>query len=846
MSTSFLSAKRLYNTLSYHGGRFSFLNNKHSTQRRLFFDLVKRLPPIIQIVIGKSTSSNDSNKDDREEEKDFLEELENGKHVNTNRLLVSSSPSQGGKSGRPKEEFKPEEEEYECEDDWEDPDGQNHSKGKENKKYDNSSSNKGGPNKHGIKFLAVSVNWPALLATVGLSYVLLANSSSKDVSPKEITLQQFVRDILPSGDVDHLEVTGDKHRVRVYMRGNDGIPSYYFTIGSVEAMERALHEATMPSTSPGSSSSVMQQSTAGLIIPPIRYRGPGVDLLGLFGFLVANIPLALGAYFIYGFWKASRALKGRFPPSSSSNSSSGSPGFGAGSGLFSIGRSRARLYNAERSVRIRFRDVAGMDEAKEEVQEFVRFLKEPQTFERLGAKIPKGAILAGPPGTGKTLLAKAVAGEASVPFLSVSGSEFVEMFVGVGSSRVRDLFAEAKELAPCIVFIDEIDAIGKTRGRGGPWGGTGANDERENTLNQLLVEMDGFETDQRVVVLAGTNRPDVLDPALTRPGRFDRMIAIDRPDMKGRREIFRVHLRPLRLLDPSSTEGKKPPANTLNVPKSRKDVLDGLAERMAFMTPGFSGADIANVCNEAALIAARLGASHVQLQHFDMAIERVVAGLERKTRILAPHEKRTVAYHEAGHAVCGWFLEHADPLLKVSIIPRGVAALGYAQYLPSDQYLFTKEQLADRICMTLGGRVSEEIFLGTISTGAQDDLQKVTSLVYSQLVKFGMNAAIGPLAYDTEGSGASGSSTALVLPGQKPYSEATAQLIDQEARKLVNETLERTRKLLEEKKEAVRALAERLLEKEVLNREDLVQLLGPRPFPMKHAYDEFMERQKLL
>ena len=361
----------------------------------------------------------------------------------------------------------------------------------------------------------------------------------------------------------------------------------------------------------------------------------------------------------------------------------------------------------ETGSQVRFKDVAGMDEAKEEVIEFVKFLREPAVYERLGAKIPKGAIIAGAPGTGKTLLAKAVAGEAGVPFLSVSGSEFVEMFVGVGSSRVRDLFAEAKELAPCIVFIDEIDAIGKTRGRTGYPGG--GNDERESTLNQLLVEMDGFNTDQRVVVLAGTNRLDVLDSALTRPGRFDRVIVVDKPDLKGRRDIFKVHLRPLRL-------------GSLNT--------DTLAHKLAFLTPGFAGADIANVCNEAALIAARLDCDSVLEKHFEMAIERVIAGIEKKSRVLSMEEKRTVAYHEAGHAVMGWFLEHADPFLKVSIIPRGSAALGYAQYIPPDQYLFSEQQLLDRMCMTLGGRVAEEQFIGRISTGARDDLQKVTKLAY--------------------------------------------------------------------------------------------------------------------
>lgn len=348
-----------------------------------------------------------------------------------------------------------------------------------------------------------------------------------------------------------------------------------------------------------------------------------------------------------------------------------------------------------------------MDEAKVEIMEFVKFLKNPAAYEKLGAKIPKGAILSGPPGTGKTLLAKATAGEAGVPFLSVSGSEFVEMFVGVGASRVRDLFASAKKHAPCIIFVDEIDAIGKARGKGGQFGG---NDERESTLNQLLVEMDGFGSHEHVVVLAGTNRPDVLDEALMRPGRFDRHIAIDRPDIKGRGDIFKVHLRPIKTDE--------------DIPK--------LAQKLAALTPGFSGADIHNVCNEAALIAARHNQETVKEADFEAAIERVIVGLEKKSKVLSPEEKKTVAYHEAGHAVAGWYLEHADPLLKVSIIPRGIGALGYAQYLPKDQYLYSTLQLMDRMCMTLGGRVSEQIFFGTITTGAQDDLQKVTKMAYAQ------------------------------------------------------------------------------------------------------------------
>ena len=411
------------------------------------------------------------------------------------------------------------------------------------------------------------------------------------------------------------------------------------------------------------------------------------------------------------------------------------------------------------------RDVAGCEEAKVEIMEFVNFLKNPQQYLDLGAKIPKGALLTGPPGTGKTLLAKATAGEAAVPFITVSGSEFLEMFVGVGPSRVRDMFSMARKNAPCILFIDEIDAVGRKRG-GRSFGG---HSEQENTLNQLLVEMDGFNTTTNVVVLAATNRSDILDGALLRPGRFDRQIFVPPPDIKGRASIFKVHLQPLKtLLDKMET-----------------------ARKLAALTPGFTGADIANVCNEAALIAARDLNETIIFKHFEAAIERVVAGLEKKTKVLQPEEKKTVAYHEAGHAVCGWFLEHADPLLKVSIIPRGMG-LGYAQYLPKEQYLYTKEQLFDRMCMTLGGRASEEIFFGKITSGAQDDLKKVTQNAYSQVVQLGMSEKVGNLSFD------------LPQPGEmvidKPYSEETAQLIDSEVRSLVKSAYDRTHQLLTEHK----------------------------------------------
>eukprot|EP00092_Neocalanus_flemingeri_P000083 GFUD01000085.1.p1 GENE.GFUD01000085.1~~GFUD01000085.1.p1 ORF type:complete len:503 (+),score=213.42 GFUD01000085.1:1-1509(+) len=469
-------------------------------------------------------------------------------------------------------------------------------------------------------------------------------------------------------------------------------------------------------------------------------------------------------------------------------------------------QSTAKIVNPS-EINVAFKDVAGCEEAKIEIMEFVNFLKNPAQYTDLGAKIPKGAILTGPPGTGKTLIAKATAGEANVPFISVSGSEFLEMFVGVGPARVRDMFAMARKNAPCILFIDEIDAVGRKRGGRN----IGGQSEAENTLNQLLVEMDGFNTGStNVIVLAATNRVDILDQALMRPGRFDRQIYVPAPDIKGRSSIFQVHLGNLK------TEVEKL----------------SLAKKMAALTPGFTGADIANVCNEAALIAARDLSENIVLKHFEAAIERVVAGMEKKTNVLGPEEKKTVAYHEAGHAVCGWFLEYADPLLKVSIIPRG-KGLGYAMYLPKEQYLYTTEQLNDRMCMTLGGRAAERIFFNRITTGAQDDLQKVTKSAYSQITQFGMNEAVGNVSFEQPQQGE--------MVFDKPFSEHTAQLIDEEAKKLISNAMDRTIKLLTEKKDLVEKVALRLLEKEVLNREDMIELLGPRPFKEKSTYEEFVE-----
>jgi len=477
----------------------------------------------------------------------------------------------------------------------------------------------------------------------------------------------------------------------------------------------------------------------------------------------------------------------------------GAGGGGGGGGIFNIGKSKAQLFDKGTKVNINFNDVAGLEEAKQEVMEIVDFLKNPKKYTALGGKIPKGALLVGPPGTGKTLLAKAMAGEAQVPFFSMSGSDFVELFVGVGASRVRDLFKQAREKAPCIIFIDEIDAIGRARGKNMMM----SNDERENTLNQLLVEMDGFGGDSGIIILAATNRPDVLDSALLRPGRFDRQISIDKPDVKGREEIFHVHLKPIK--------------------HSEKLAIHKLAEQ----TPGFAGADIANVCNEAALIAARKGKSQVEMDDFQDAIDRVIGGLEKKNKIILPEEKKIIAYHEAGHAVCGWYLEHAYPLLKVTIVPRGVAALGYAQYTPKEQYLYNIEQLTDQMCMTLGGRASEDIFFGKISTGAQNDLQQVTKISYAMITVYGMSEKVGNVSfYDPQQE----------ATFTKPYSEETGKIIDQEVRDLVDKAYQRTKALLIERKEEVEKIALALLEREVLHQQDVEDLIGKRPYEEKKIF----------
>ncbi|OQV25375.1 AFG3-like protein 2 [Hypsibius exemplaris] len=619
----------------------------------------------------------------------------------------------------------------------------------------------------------------AIAGSVGLLLLLALN----EMNYREVTWKEFVHDLLAKGAVERLEVVNKKwvriklqpdHASRVGAQTN----SLWFNIGSIDSFERNLEAVQRE----------MQLEPAQYV--PVVYKAE-IDASIVVGYLPT---ILLIAFLIWSF-RRSAGMMGM----------GGGAGGGKRGGIFGIGESTAKLVE-KGQMPVRFKDVAGCEEAKIEIMEFVNFLKNPERYTELGAKIPKGAILTGPPGTGKTLLAKATAGEADVPFLTVSGSEFLEMFVGVGPSRVRDMFAMARKHAPCILFIDEIDAVGRKRG-GRNMGG---HSEQENTLNQLLVEMDGFNTTSGIVVMAATNRVDILDKALLRPGRFDRQIFVPAPDIKGRASIFRVHLRGLK--------------TNLNI--------DDLARKMASLTPGFTGADIANICNEAALIAARDSEVTISLKHFEQAIERVIAGMEKKSQVLQPEEKKIVAYHEAGHAIAGWFLQYADPLLKVSIIPRG-KGLGYAQYLPREQYLYSKEQLFDRMCMTLGGRCSEELFFGRITTGAQDDLKKVTQSAYAQVVQFGMSDKVGNVSFDMPNAGD------YVM--DKPYSEQTSQMIDEEVRVIIKSAHTKTAQLLKEKKVEIEKVALRLLEKEILNRDDMIELLGPRPFPEKSTYEEFVE-----
>jgi len=639
----------------------------------------------------------------------------------------------------------------------------------------------------------------------GIIIVLLLSYRLFDLGTPEtlsITSLDFKNEMLAKGDVkkiDQIDNAGRKS-IAVYVFADSLDKPYYkekFKNSPIKAKEVAQKGYPLFEFKVADFKSFDDEMTAfyaehkEIKEVPKSYRQEGE-----FWGPIANIVVTL--IILVGFWVLMMRKMG---------GGSGSGG-GAG-GIFSIGKSRAQLFEKGAKVNINFGDVAGLDEAKVEVMEIVDFLKNPKKYTALGGKIPKGALLVGPPGTGKTLLAKAMAGEAQVPFFSISGSDFVEMFVGVGASRVRDLFKQAREKAPCIIFIDEIDAIGRARGRNAIM----SNDERENTLNQLLVEMDGFAGDAGIIILAATNRPDVLDSALLRPGRFDRQITIDKPDVIGREAIFKVHLMPIKV------------SETLDVHK--------LAEQ----TPGFAGADIANVCNEAALIAARKNKAAVDMSDFQDAIDRVIGGLEKKNKIIAPHEKSIIAYHEAGHAICGWFLEHAYPLLKVTIVPRGTAALGYAQYTPKEQYLYNTDQLMDQICMTLGGRAAEEIFFGKISTGAANDLQQITKIAYSMVTVYGMNSKVGNVSfYDptTENT------------FTKPYSEETGKLIDEEVRKIIDSAYDRTKDLLINKKEQVEKLAQALLEKEVLHQSDVEELIGKRPFEEKKIIDveEHKEEEK--
>lgn len=633
--------------------------------------------------------------------------------------------------------------------------------------------NPNNPQKKGPKF---NIWWVYGLFAIAL---LILNFWGKDFthSTKEETFQNVNSRYISKNLVDSMVVY--PRSVDVYLKadslkqpayeelmknfkGHEKGPHFTFTIGNVEQFSDDMKE--------------VQKDVALENRIQVTYAEDSKS--GIISFLIQFI---LPVIFIIGLWVLLMRKMG------------GGPGGGGPGGIFNIGKSKAQLFDKGTKVNITFNDVAGLDEAKVEVMEIVDFLKNPKKYTALGGKIPKGCLLVGPPGTGKTLLAKAMAGEAQVPFFSMSGSDFVEMFVGVGASRVRDLFKQAREKSPCIIFIDEIDAIGRARGKNQMM----TNDERENTLNQMLVEMDGFSGDSGIIVLAATNRPDVLDTALLRPGRFDRQISIDIPDLAGREDIFKVHLKGLK----------------------KADNLD--IHKLAAQTPGFAGADIANVCNEAALIAARKGKTEVNLDDFNDAVDRIVGGLEKRNKIISPEEKKVIAYHEAGHAVSGWHLEHAYPLVKVTIVPRGEAALGYAQYLPKEKYLTLREELEDRMAMALGGRAVEELVFGRVSTGALSDLQQVTKMAYAMVSVYGMNDKIGNVSfYDPQNEGSF----------QKPYSEETGKMIDNEVRLLSENAYNRVKKLLSEKMSDVKAIAEALLAKEVLYKDDLELLIGKRPF----------------
>jgi len=630
----------------------------------------------------------------------------------------------------------------------------------------------GTPNKpSAFKFNPIYIYGILLVVFVYINFVY--GTSGK---PVETNWREVKNTMLKNGDVEKIVIV-NKTEAEIFLKESSyekykakltqGIsepsklgPHFTFNIGSVDVFESNL-EKTQEEV--GENSRVI-----------LTYETRTNYFSEIFSWVFPILILVL-----FYFWIFRRMSKG---------------GSGAGN-IFSVGKSQAKVFDKESRVSTTFKEVAGLAEAKQEIQEIVEFLKNPDRYTKLGGKIPKGALLVGPPGTGKTLLAKAVAGEAEVPFFSMSGSDFVEMFVGVGASRVRDLFKQAKEKSPCIVFIDEIDAIGRARGRNP---NMGSNDERENTLNQLLTEMDGFDTNSGVIILAATNRADILDRALMRAGRFDRQIHVELPDMIDRKEIFQVHLRPLKL------------GEDVNV--------DFLAKQ----TPGFSGADIANVCNESALIAARKMKEVVEKQDFLDAVDRIIGGLEKKNKIITVNEKATIAYHEAGHATVSWLLEHAHPLVKVTIVPRG-KALGAAWYLPEERSITTKEQLLDEICATLGGRAAEELIFSSVSSGAQNDLEKVTKTPFAMVSYFGMTDKKGKVSY-YKSSGQSDYSF------NKPYSEKTAEVIDAEVNVIINKEYERAKQILTTNAEGHKKLAELLLEREVIFTEDLEHVFGPRPW----------------
>ena len=612
-----------------------------------------------------------------------------------------------------------------------------------------------------------------IYGTIILALIIFNLMFLGDMSTETINFQQFVT-MVENGDVAKLEVVNKKD-AHVYIKPesftkeefkklgesalNKARPQFVFNIGPPEAFATQIQELNAR-IDPAKRVFPTYAEKENWMAPLMGWLIPIFLFLGLWIFMMRRV--------------------------------SGGAG-GPGGQIFNIGKSKATLFEKDSKVNVTFADVAGLDEAKEEVMEVVDFLKNPKKYTSLGGKIPKGVLLVGPPGTGKTLLAKAVAGEAAVPFFSISGSDFVEMFVGVGASRVRDLFKQAREKAPCIVFIDEIDAIGRARGRNAFQGG---NDERENTLNQLLVEMDGFSTDKGVILMAATNRADILDSALMRPGRFDRQIGLERPDLVGREAIFKVHLK-----------------NIKTAPSVDPKLLSE-------MTPGFAGADIANVCNEAALVAARRNKHEVDLDDFNYALDRVIGGLEKRNKLISPEEKEIIAYHEAGHAITGWFLEHASPLVKVTIVPRGIGTLGFAQYLPKEEYITRTEALLDRMCMALGGRAAEQVIFNKISTGAQSDLDHVTKMAYSMVAIYGLDEKVGNVSF----YGLSQDQF------QKPYSDETATLIDDRVREIIEEQYERAQRLLREHREHLEALAKTLLDKEVLHKSDIEKLIGPRPF----------------